>query len=125
MTRLFRLALLPALALAACNVAEPIPNGATPTVSLDPRTSKVDEQVGLTVTLAYTAASRAAALAIRAGVVKDKETIAHIGELDNVGFDATQKVRRAYDAQDILAFNAAVKEARAAANGLLAASGDN
>lgn len=56
----------------------------------------IDEQVGLAVTLAYTAAARSAALAIRVGAVKDAAAIKRIGALDSRAFLAVQGVRSAY-----------------------------
>ena len=109
---------LPAvLALAACNpgVLGPI---LSPSAIAD--RTKIDEQAGITVTLAYTAAARAATLAIRTGMVKDRATIARIGELDTRAFRAVDAVRAAYNAGNSSAYVDALTQANAAIGELLA-----
>lgn len=81
--------------------------------------TKIDEQAALTVTLAYTAAARAAALAIETGLVKDRATIARIGALDRRAYAAVQAAERAYRAGNAASFAAALVDARAAIGILL------
>ncbi len=83
--------------------------------------TKIDEQVGLTVTLAYTAAARAAALAISTGLVKDRATIARIGHLDQRAYNAVLAVRAAYEAGNSANYLSALTQAQAAIADLLAA----
>lgn len=84
--------------------------------------TKLDEQVGITVTLAYTAASKAAALAIRTGLVTNVATIRRIGELDRQAYAAVQGVRQAYLAVNAASYTAALAKANAAVNALLSAA---
>lgn len=74
----------------------------------------VDEIAGKLVTLSYTAASRAAALAIRIGIIKDPATIRHIGDLDTKAFGIVMAVRAAYLAGNAADYGTALKEAEAA-----------
>jgi hypothetical protein len=83
--------------------------------------TKVDEQLGLSLTLAYTAAARAAALAISTGLVSNQATIAKIGQLNSRAYAAVTAVRSAYLAANGSAYLAAVSQARAAIGDLLAA----
>lgn len=114
-----------ALAIAALSLGL---GACTPTPPLTPSSvanqTKLDEQVGLTVTLAYTAAARAAALAIKTGLVKDKATIARIGELDKRAYAAVLGVRAAYQAGNATDYLSALTQARTAIAALLGAARD-
>jgi hypothetical protein len=108
--------------LASCGANSGTSPGALPTpVAVADRT-KVDEQAGITVTLAYTAAARAAALAIDAGLVKDPAKVARIGQLDNQAYAAVQAVRTAYSAANAADYATAIARANAAVSALTAAS---
>ena len=111
-----------AFALAAC--PGPINNIPTAPAQIADQT-KIDEQVGLTVTLAYTAAARAAALAIETGVIKDNATIARIGELNSRAYAAVLAVRAAYSASNASGYASALNRARGAITALLAAAKGN
>ncbi len=103
------------IGLAGCNPAPPI------TPSSVAQQTKLDEQVGLTVTLAYTAAARAAALAIKTGLIKDKPTIARIGQLNARAYAAVLAVRAAYQAGNTASYVSALTQAQSAIAALLAA----
>jgi hypothetical protein len=118
MKRIGLMAALVAVALSACAPVVDAVTGGPVTVS---DRTKVDEQVGLTVTLAYTAASRAAALAINTGLVTDRATIARIGQLDARAYAAVQAVRTAYLAANGTGYLSALTQARQAVADLLAA----
>lgn len=104
-----------------CGVTSAVVGG--PVVVADQ--TKLDEQVGLTLTLAYTAAARAAGLAISTGLVKDTATIRHIGALDRRAYAAVVAVRSAYLAGNSANYLAAIAQARAAVGDLLAAAKGN
>lgn len=110
------LACLAALSVAACGTLGQTIMGGPVVVA---NQTKLDEQVGLSLTLAYTAAARAAALAIETGVVKDKATIAYIGQLDQRAYGAVKAVRAAYLAGNSASYLAAISAARAAVTDLL------
>jgi hypothetical protein len=93
MRRIGLLAACLALAATACT---PLVNAVTGGPGTVANKTVLDEQVGLTLTLAYTAASRAAGLAISTGLVKDHATIVRIGQLDSKAYAAVQAVRAAY-----------------------------
>lgn len=79
----------------------------------------IDEQAALTLTLAYTGAARAAALAIETGLVDDPKVIARIGELDVAAFGAVKAAESAYRAGNADSYALALVEARAAVGALL------
>jgi hypothetical protein len=83
--------------------------------------TKVDEQAGITVTLAYTAAAKAAALSIEVGLVKDPATIKRIGVLDQQAYAAVLAVRQAYLAANASGYLAALSQANAALKSFMAA----
>ncbi len=89
------------------------------------QTTTVDEQAALAVTLAYTGAARAAALAIETGLIADRDTIARIGALNRSAYTAVQAVERAYRAGNADSYLAALADARAAVTLMLdAVKGD-
>lgn len=71
----------------------------------------LDEKGAIAVETAYTAAAKAAALAIRTGVVSDPNTVRRIGELDNRAYASVKATRAAYNAGNassyLMAFNQA------------------
>ena len=81
--------------------------------------TKLDEQAALTATLAYTAAARAAALAIETGLVSDPETIALIGDVNRKAYAGVRAVAVAYQAGNADDYVAAVQSARADISALL------
>jgi hypothetical protein len=80
----------------------------------------VDEQVGITATLAYTAAARAATLAIQTGLIKNPVTIARIKALDSRAYGAVQAIHTAYLAANASGYGTAIEQANAAVSELLA-----
>lgn len=106
------------VALSACGTTGQLPGPS----ALADRTT-LDEKLGLTFTLGYTAAARAAALAITSGLVKDQATIARIGRLDNQLYAAVMKVRGLYLAGNAATYQAAVDQANSLLAQLTAASG--
>ena len=117
---LLLLTCLLAVPIAACHTVGAVATGG-PAVVADQ--TKLDEQVGLSLTLASTAASRAAALAITAGVITDRATIAKIGQLDSRAYAVVQAVRSAYLAGNGTNYLAAIEAARKAVNDLLVSVG--
>ncbi len=115
------LALALSASLTACTVVDTATGGPVAAANQ----TKLDEQVGLTVTLAYTAAARAATLAIQTGFIKDQATIARIGELNTRAYAAVLAVRDAYAAGNSAGYLSGVSQARAAIGDLLAAVGGN
>lgn len=116
-------ALLPlalALALPGC-VGTSLPALPDNPAAIADRTA-IDEQVGLTITLAYTGASRAAALAIRTRPALSPATIRKIGSLDRTAFAAVEAVRAAYKAGNSDSYAAALTDARMAVAALLTAA---
>jgi hypothetical protein len=89
--------------------------------------TKLDEQVGLSLTLAYTAAAKAAALAITladaSGHPLSAATVHTIGQLNQRAYAAVTAVRSAYLAGNSASYLSAISAARAAVNDLLAAIG--
>lgn len=106
-----------ALPLSACAVPSAVAGG--PVAVADQ--TKLDEQIGLSLTLAYTAAARAAALAIETGLVKDRAAIARIGDLNRRAYAAVTAVRAAYLAGNSASYLSAITQARGAIGDLLAA----
>ena len=106
------------LALPGCTMTGLLDDVPTAPVELADRTS-VDEQVGLTVTLAYTAASKVAALSIETGVITDRATIRKIGALDRTAFAAVEAVEAAYRTGNAESYAAALRDARKAVAALL------
>ena len=126
MNRTF-LALLAVLSMGlttACGTVGTLLTGSPATVA---NQTKLDEQVGLTVTLAYTAAARAAGLAITTAAAIGKPlspaTVKRIGELDLRAFAAVTAVRNAYLSVNSASYLSALSGARAAVADLLAAAG--
>ena len=119
------LACLAALTVSACGTLGTIGNVVThgPVVVADQ--SKLDEQLGLSLTLAYTAASKGAALAINTADLIGKPfstaTVKRIGELDAAAFAAVTAVRQAYLAGNSSNYLAAISQARQAVTNLLGA----
>lgn len=107
------LAFFAALALAV-PLAVPIAGCATVTQTT------LDEKAAIGVETAYTAAARAAKLAITSGAVTDPAKIRQIGDADNRAFAAVQAVRAAYAAGNANSYAAAFVEADAAVKALLA-----
>ena len=68
--------------------------------------TKIDEQAALTITLAYTGAARAAALAIETGLVDDPTTVARVGEIDRRAYAAVQATEAAYRAGNAASYAA-------------------
>jgi hypothetical protein len=112
---IFALAAVASLALAGCKVGDPVPTSPGAIASH----SVLDEKAGIAAETAYYAANRAAALAIRAGVVTDTATIKRIGELDNQAKAAVQLTRDAYDAGNAAGYDEAFRKADAATKALL------
>lgn len=88
--------------------------GSLPSPQSVAQTSRIDEQAALAVTLAYTAAARAALVSIEAGIVTDRATIARIGELNERAHAAVRAVDHAYRAGNAASLALALSEARAA-----------
>jgi len=107
------------LATSACGTLGGLVTGGPATVADQ---TKVDEQLGLSLTLAYTAASRAAALAISTGLVRDVNTIRKIGALDTRAYNAVVAVHNAYLAANGTNYLASIAAARAAISDLLVAA---
>src|SRR5688572_27657533 len=103
-----------ALSVAGCsglNTAAQV--ASTSPVEVANRT-KLDEQAGITLTLAYTAVSKAAGLAIETGLIKDTALITRLGELDRAAYQAVMAVRQAYLAANSASYLAAMKQANTA-----------
>jgi hypothetical protein len=100
-----------ALPLGACDtlMAGQVPGPA----SVSDRT-KLDEQVGIAVTLAYTAAAKAAGLAIETGLIKNQDTIRRIGAADQKAYAAVMAVRSAYLTVNATEYTEALARANAA-----------
>ena len=115
-----------ALALCGCSLLPPAAGGSIlPPPSSFANSTKIDEQTGIAVTLAYTAAARAAALAINTGLIKDKPTIARIGALDRQAYAAVQAVRAAYLTANSDSYVAAIMNANSVVGALLTATKGN
>lgn len=106
---------LAALALTGCGIPADLPTSPGAVAE----TTKLDEQGALTITLAYTGAARAAALAIEAGLVSDPATIARIGSLDRTAYAAVQAVEAAYRTGNAATYAEALARGRAAVIDLL------
>ena len=88
--------------------------------------TEVDERAALTITLAYTGAARAAAIAIETGFVDDPATVRRIGELDRDAYAAVKAAEGAYRAGNEQTYAAALTDARAAVSTfLLSVQGDS
>lgn len=96
-------------ALTACNTASQVPSPAT----ISDKTT-ADEISGTTLTLAYVAAAKSAALAIRTGLIKDPATIKRIGELDGQAYGLVKAVRAAYESANSASYEAALAKANEA-----------
>ena len=94
-----------ALALGACTGSQVVSPGQVATAT------KLDEQAGLSITLAYQAANRLGLLAIRSGVARG-DTALRIKMLDAQAFGWVQRVRVAYEAGDAASYAEAVVHAR-------------
>lgn len=94
-----------ALALGACTGSEVVSPGQVAT------TTKLDEQAGLSITLAYQAANRLGLLAIRSGIARGA-TADRIKTLDAEAFGWIQRVRTAYEAGNAASYTEAVARAR-------------
>lgn len=97
-----------------------MPGGLPSPASVADRTT-IDEQAGITVTLAYTAAARAATLAIQTGLVRDPATIAQIKALDTRAYNAVLAMRAAYTAANSSGYASALVQANGAIGDFLAA----
>lgn len=106
-----------ALALASCAT---IPAAPPAPVDLTSQTV-LDEKGAIACETAYTAAARAAALAIRAGVITDPAKIRRIGEMDRAAYSAVLATRAAYDAGNASSYLSAFTRANAGVRALLAA----
>lgn len=124
--RKFALTIAASFALASCGITSALTGIPTSPAAAADRT-KLDEQTGLALTLAYTAASRGAGLAITAakaiGHPLSPATVKRIGELDTAAFAAVTAVRQAYLAANSAGYLAAIQQARIAVADLLAAFG--
>jgi len=118
-------AVLATMMLAACNPGAILSSGALPAPSSVADTTKVDEQTGLAVTLAYTAAAKAAKLAIQTGLIKSPATMARVAALDTRAYHAVQAVRSAYLAGNATSIAAALAQANGAVSDLLSATKGN
>lgn len=110
------LALAP-LALVGCTTLTQLP--ASPAVVTNQ--TVLDEKVAIGIEVAYTAASKAAALAIRTGVVTNRATMVRIGELDAKAYAAVRAVRAAYGASNAANYHTAFVTARTAIADIIAA----
>lgn len=99
-----------ALAMPGCTTMAALP--ATPAAAANQ--TVLDEKGAIGVELAYTAAAKASSLAIRSGVVTDRETIARIGQLNERAYAAVKAVRAAYDAGNATGYLAAFTDAKLA-----------
>lgn len=82
--------------------------------------TKMDEQAGIALNLAYTAAAKGAALAIRTGIVSDPATIKRIGELNRFAFAKLTALNAAYNAGNASSYLVALSEAKVAVNAFVA-----
>lgn len=87
--------------------------GVPPPVAVADRTV-LDEKAAIGAETAYTLAARAAALALRAGIVNDPEAIRRIGALDRQAYAALTGLRAAYRAGNAVAYVQAFNEAKTA-----------
>jgi hypothetical protein len=105
-----------ALALSACAPAS-LPD--SPAEVAD--STVLDEKAAIGAELSYTAAAKAAALAIRSGAVTSPATIKRIGELDRQAYAAVVATRAAYSAGNADSYAEAFTTAQQAVTDLLAA----
>ena len=109
------------MAVAACSTIASIP----PSPAAVADSVKLDEQIGLSLTLAYTASAKAAGLAITTAAALGKPfapaTVKRIGELDTIAFAAVTAVRAAYKAGNATSYLAAISKARSAIADFLSA----
>lgn len=109
------------LTLSSCGVVRTVESAVTGgPVTVADRT-KLDEQVGISLTTAYTATSKAAGLLIETRIITDPATIKRWGELDRAAFNSVMAVRQAYLAANNASYLAAIQEANAAVKAFLAA----
>lgn len=101
--------------LASCGIMGSMPTA--PSAIADQ--TSLDERSALTITLAYTGAARAAAIAIETGFIDDPATVARIGDLDVKAFTAVRAAEAAYRAGSSTSYAAALAEARKAVSYLL------
>ncbi len=106
-----------ALALSACATVPAVPPAPVAVASQ----TALDEKGAIAAETAYTAAARAAALAIRAGLVSDPAMVQRIGKLDRQAYAAVQATRAAYDAGNASSYVEAFTRSNAAVRALLAA----
>ena len=121
MRNLIVAALMPlALLLSGCGMMNTasLPDIPAAPAELADRT-KIDEQAALTLTLAYTAAAKGAALAIETGIVSNPDTIRAIGAADQRAYRAVEAAEAAYSAGNAESYAAAIAEARRAITALL------
>lgn len=115
------LAVCAALALCSCATLPPVTGG--PVVVADQ--TKLDEQVGLTVTLAYTAAAKAAGLAIEAAAATghplSNAQLDRINAARAKAYALVTATRQAYLAGNSANYLVAIQQAHAAVADLLAA----
>lgn len=76
--------------------------------------TKLDEQAGITVTLAYVALNKAAGLLIETGLITDQATIHAIGAADAEAIEAVRGVREAYLAANAEGYTEAITKANGA-----------
>lgn len=126
MKRIALLVAVASLGLSSCGITSALTGIPSSPAAVADRT-KLDEQTGIALTLAYTAASRAAGLAITGaaaiGHPFSSATLKRIGELDSKAFAAVTAVRQAYLAANSTGYLAAIEQAKAAIAELLAAFG--
>lgn len=108
---------LAALALAGCSTG---PASLLPPPAAIADRTVLDEQAAITVTLAYTAAAKAAALAISTGLVRDRDRVAQIGQADRAAFAAVKAAEVAYAAGNAQSYGAAIVQVNAGVSALLA-----
>lgn len=117
-----------ALGLGGCTTVERAAAGAVglpaaPVVVAD--RTVLDEQAGITVTLAYVGLSKAAGLLIETGLIKDKALIARIGAADALAINAVRAVREAYLTANSASYTEAIRRANVALKGLSGLLGPN
>lgn len=113
---------LAAVCLASCGPMAAVESAVTggPVVVAD--RTKLDEQVGISLTTAYTAVSKAAGIMIEVGLIKDTATITKLGELDRVAYAAVMAVHDAYLSANNASYLRAIADANAAVKRFLAAA---
>lgn len=85
----------------------------------------LDEKAAIGIETAYTAAAKAAAVAIETGAINDPATITKIGAADRRAYMAVVALRSAYDAGNATSYSEAFIEANGAVRIMLTAiSGD-